>query len=130
MSHVPENLKYTKTHEWARVESDGSVTIGITDHAQHLLGDMVYVELPKVNHDIQKEQEIAVVESVKAASDVYSPLSGKVIAINPALSTQPELINEDPYDKGWIFRLNPNDQNELNQLLTSQTYQQQISSEN
>jgi glycine cleavage system H protein len=127
MDIVPENLKYTPTHEWVRLESDGSVTVGITDHAQQLLGDMVYVELPQIDRDIQQGAEIGVVESVKAASDIYSPLSGKVLAINQELNTLPELINQDPYDKGWIFRLAPSDSSEIDALLNSENYQKQIS---
>jgi glycine cleavage system H protein len=125
MNQVPENLKYTPTHEWARLESDGSVTVGITDHAQQLLGDMVYVELPAIDREIAQGVEIAVVESVKAASDVYSPLSGKIIAVNQTLSTLPEQINQDPYDKGWIFRLMPTDSHAWDQLLSAADYQKQ-----
>ena len=126
MDLIPDNLKYTQTHEWVRLESDGSVTVGITDHAQQLLGDMVFVELPTVDREIQQGAEIGVVESVKAASDIYSPVSGKIIAVNQELNTMPELINQDPYDKGWIFRLLPNDSSEINPLLNSADYQKQI----
>lgn len=127
MNLVPDNLKYTQTHEWVRLESDGSVTVGITDHAQQLLGDMVFVELPTIDREAQQGAEIAVVESVKAASDIYSPISGKIVAVNQELNTIPELINQDPYEKGWIFRLIPNDPSEINQLLNSADYQKQIS---
>lgn len=127
MNLVPDNLKYTQTHEWVRLESDGSVTVGITDHAQQLLGDMVFVELPAIDREAQQGAEIAVVESVKAASDIYSPISGKIIAVNQELNTIPELINQDPYEKGWIFRLMPNDSSEINQLLNTADYQKQIS---
>lgn len=126
MNLTPENLKYTASHEWLRLEADGSVTVGITDHAQQLLGDMVFVELPNIDRDVQQGAEIAVVESVKAASDIYSPVSGKIIAVNQELNTLPELINQEPYGKGWIFRLMPHDASEVNQLLNSADYQQQI----
>src|SRR5687767_9153252 len=119
MNLIPDNLKYTQTHEWVRLESDGSVTVGITDHAQQLLGDMVFVELPAIDRDVKQGAEIAVVESVKAASDIYSPISGKIVAVNRELNTIPELINQEPYDKGWIFRLVPNDLSEINQLLNT-----------
>lgn len=109
MSELPGELKYTKEHEWLRQEEDGSVTIGITDHAQSALGDLVYVELPEVGQDVESGGEMAVVESVKAASDVYAPISGSVLAVNEALSDDPEKINADPYGDGWIVRLQPSD---------------------
>ena len=105
MSPIPTDLKYTKTHEWARLNSDGTVTVGITDHAQTQLGDMVFVELPEVGRAIEAAEECAVVESVKAASDVYSPIAGKVLTINENLTDHPELVNQDPYGEGWLFRL-------------------------
>jgi glycine cleavage system H protein len=105
MSSIPAELKYTATHEWARVNDDDTVTVGITDHAQKQLGDMVFVELPEVGRSVKAAEECAVVESVKAASDVYSPLAGEVIAVNRALDDSPELINKDPYGEGWLFRL-------------------------
>src|SRR5690554_905327 len=101
MSNVPTDLKYLDTHEWVRVEADGTVTVGITDFAQEQLGDVVFIELPEVGMEVEVGQEVAVVESVKAASDIYAPLIGKVIAINEVLIDTPELINEDPYDKAW-----------------------------
>ena len=107
MTELPGDLKYTKEHEWLRQEEDGSVTIGITDHAQSALGDLVYVELPDVDQDVESGGEMAVVESVKAASDVYAPLGGTIIQINEALSDDPENINADPYGDGWIVRLQP-----------------------
>ncbi len=107
MTELPGDLKYTKEHEWLRQEEDGSVTIGITDHAQSALGDLVYVELPEVDQDVESGGEMAVVESVKAASDVYAPLGGTIIQINEALSDDPEKINADPYGDGWIVRLQP-----------------------
>jgi len=109
MSELPGELKYTKEHEWLRQEEDGSVTIGITDHAQGALGDLVYVELPEVGQDVESGGEMAVVESVKAASDVYAPISGSVLAVNGELSDDPEKINTDPYGDGWIVRLQPSD---------------------
>ena len=107
MTELPGELKYTKEHEWLRQEEDGSVTIGITDHAQSALGDLVYVELPEVDQDVENGGEMAVVESVKAASDVYAPLGGTIIQVNEALSDDPEKINADPYGDGWIVRLQP-----------------------
>ena len=109
MSELPGDLKYTKEHEWLRQEEDGSVTIGITDHAQSALGDLVYVELPELGQDVESGGEMAVVESVKAASDVYAPISGSVLAVNDVLSDDPEKINADPYGDGWIVRLQPAD---------------------
>ena len=107
MSELPGDLRYTKEHEWLRQEEDGSVTIGITDHAQTALGDLVYVELPEVGQEVESGGEMAVVESVKAASDVYAPIGGTVTEINEALSDDPERINADPYGDGWIVRLQP-----------------------
>jgi glycine cleavage system H protein len=107
MSELPGDLQYTNEHEWLRQEEDGSVTIGITDHAQSALGDLVYVELPEIGQDLETGGEMAVVESVKAASDVYAPVSGSVLAINDELSDDPEKINADPYGDGWIVRLQP-----------------------
>ncbi len=107
MSELPGDLLYTNEHEWLRQEQDGSVTIGITDHAQSALGDLVYVELPEVGQDLEAGGEMAVVESVKAASDVYAPVSGSVLAVNDQLSDDPEKINADPYGDGWIVRLQP-----------------------
>ena len=107
MSELPGDLKYTSEHEWLRQEEDGSVTIGITDHAQSALGDLVYVELPEVGQEVESGGEMAVVESVKAASDVYAPISGSVTAVNEVLADDPEKINTDPYGDGWIVRLQP-----------------------
>ena len=109
MIEIPGDLKFLKTHEWARVEDSGHVTVGISDHAQELLGDLVYVELPNIGDDVEAGVACAVVESVKAASDVYSPVSGEIIAVNTALSDKPETINEDAYGEGWIFVVKPND---------------------
>ena len=107
MNEIPGDLKFMKSHEWARIEDNGSVTVGISDHAQGLLGDLVYVELPAVGDDVQAGTACAVVESVKAASDVYAPISGKVTAVNSALADKPETINEDAYGEGWIFVVKP-----------------------
>ena len=107
MSELPGDLRYTDEHEWLRPEEDGTVTVGITDHAQSALGDLVYVELPEVGQEIEEGGEMAVVESVKAASDVYAPVGGEVVAVNEALSDDPEKVNADPYGDGWIVRLKP-----------------------
>ncbi|MGV8943563.1 glycine cleavage system protein GcvH [Thermomonas sp.] len=122
MSEIPGDLKFLKSHEWARVEGDGKVTIGISDQAQNLLGDLVYVELPSVGDQIVAGTACAVVESVKAASDVYAPLSGKVLEVNDALSDKPETINEDAYGDGWLFTMAIDDAEELNDLLDPDAY--------
>ena len=122
MNNIPGDLKFLSSHEWARVESDGTVTIGISDHAQDLLGDIVFVELPEVGQSIDAESDTAIVESVKAASDIYSPLSGEVIEINSALEDQPEIINSSPYEDGWFYKLNPSDMHELDNLLSPEDY--------
>lgn len=123
MSELPGELQYTKEHEWLRREDDGSVTVGISDHAQSALGDLVYVELPEVGQDLDVEGEMAVVESVKAASDVYAPLSGAVLAVNEALADDPEKINSDPYGDGWIVRLQPAGDIDESTLLSPADYQ-------
>ena len=122
MSTIPADLKYLDSHEWARVESDGTVTVGISDHAQSALGDLVFVEVPEVGKTLNKGGAAAVVESVKAASDVYSPLSGEVIAANDSLGAAPELVNTDPYGNGWLFKLKPSNTAELGQLLDASAY--------
>lgn len=104
-SHIPTDLRYAETHEWVRLQEDGIITVGITDHAQHLLGDLVFVELPEVGRTVSAAESCAVVESVKAASDVYSPVDGVIVEVNELLADNPELINEDPYGEGWILRL-------------------------
>ena len=126
MSNVPNDLKYVTSHEWIRLEDDGSVTVGITDHAQELLGDVVYVELPELDSEVALEDEIAVVESVKAASDIYAPLSGTVIAVNEALEDAPETVNSSPYDDGWMFKMKPSEESEINNLLDSEAYASEI----
>ena len=130
MSNLPEHLKYTKDHEWVRTEPDGTVTVGITDHAQELLGDLVFVELPEVGAGLSTGGECAVVESVKAASDVYSPLNGEVTEVNGALADTPETINQDPYGDGWIYRMRPADAGELDGLLDAAAYAAVLESEN
>ena len=122
MSNIPAELRYAATHEWARLEEDGTVTVGITDHAQGALGDVVFVELPELDIDVQAGTEAGVVESVKAASDIYAPVSGTVIAVNEALEESPEIINEDPYGSGWFFKLRPTDTAELDELLDAEGY--------
>ncbi|SMQ94568.1 glycine cleavage system protein GcvH [Xanthomonas fragariae] len=122
MREIPGDLKFLKSHEWARVESNGRVTVGISDHAQSLLGDLVYVELPGVGDTVQVGNGAAVVESVKAASDVYSPVSGTVVGVNSALSDTPEIINEDAYGEGWIFVVELDDKEQLNDLLSPDDY--------
>jgi glycine cleavage system H protein len=124
MSEMPGDLLFTKDHEWLRREEDGSVTIGITDHAQTALGDLVYVELPEVGLDLEEGGEMAVVESVKAASDVYAPTSGNVAAVNDVLSDDPALINTDPYGDGWIVRLRLADSLDDSALMSPDDYQQ------
>ncbi len=122
MSEIPGDLKFLKSHEWARVEDGGQVTVGISEHAQSLLGDLVYVELPAVGDTVTLGNAAAVVESVKAASDVYSPVSGTVTAVNEALSDKPETINEDAYGEGWIFTVAIDDADQLNDLLSPDDY--------
>lgn len=129
MSNIPSELKYTKSHEWVRVESDGSVTVGISDHAQELLGDIVFVELPEINTDVNLGEDAGVVESVKAASDIYSPISGKIIAVNETLADTPEIINTDPYLAGWIFKLSPSNETDLKQLLDAQGYEELVNAD-
>ena len=122
MSESPENLKYLSSHEWVKLEDDGSVTVGISDHAQDLLGDIVFVELPEVGQRLGAEEEAAVVESVKAASDIFSPIGGEVTEINEKLLDAPDLINGSPYEDGWFFKMQPDDLESLNTLLSSEEY--------
>ncbi len=122
MSEIPGDLKFLKSHEWARVEGDGKVTVGISDHAQGLLGDLVYVELPTIGDRFEAGNACAVVESVKAASDIYAPVTGTVTAVNAALSDKPETINEDAYGEGWIFTLEIEEPEQLNELLAPDDY--------
>jgi glycine cleavage system H protein len=122
MGDIPGDLKFLSSHEWVRVEPDGSVTIGISDHAQDLLGDIVFVELPEIGQSIDAETDAAIVESVKAASDVYSPISGEVTEVNPILEDQPEIINTSPYEDGWFYRMMPSDLGEIENLLSPEDY--------
>ena len=126
MSEIPPDLKYASTHEWVRMEADGTATVGITDHAQEQLGDLVFVELPEVGAHYAAGDACAVVESVKAASDIYAPISGTVVEVNEALEESPQLVNEDPYGDGWLFRLEPSDPSELDGLLDAAAYLEQI----
>ncbi|MGV6826487.1 MAG: glycine cleavage system protein GcvH [bacterium] len=128
MSEVQSDLKYARSHEWVRVEGDEAV-VGISDHAQELLGDLVFVELPEVGSNVDAGDEIAVVESVKAASDVYSPIGGEVIAVNEELADAPEVINDNPYDEGWIFKIKLADASELEGLMSAEDYAAHAESE-
>lgn len=127
MSSVPKSLKYSRSHEWVR-QDDELITVGITDHAQTMLGDLVYVELPEVESNCEAGQEVAVVESVKAAADVYCPVSGEVVEINETLLENPQMINEDPYGKGWLMRIRPYE-NDFSELLTPEEYSKVVASE-
>ena len=129
MSDIPGDLKFLKSHEWARLDGNGQVTVGISDHAQGLLGDLVYVELPNVGDTIEAGTACAVVESVKAASDVYAPVSGTVVEVNSALADKPETINEDAYGDGWLFVLAINDTEQLNELLAPDDYAELLEEE-
>ena len=122
MSNVPADLKYARSHEWVRTQPDGLVEVGISDHAQQSLGDLVFVEVPEVGRALQQGEACAVVESVKAASDVYAPVAGTVVAVNDALAQSPELVNQDPYGKGWIMRLKPDGQAAAGGLLDATAY--------
>lgn len=123
---TPEDLRYTTSHEWIRKEENGILTVGITDHAQCLLGDIVFIELPAVHKQLEAGKEAAVVESVKAAADVYSPLSGEVVAVNPALANNPELVNTSPYAEGWMFQLRPQQAEDYDALMQAGEYTRHI----
>jgi glycine cleavage system H protein len=127
MSNIPKALRYTRTHEWVKKEDDVYV-VGITDHAQNMLGDLVYIELPEVESHLENGQECAVVESVKAAADIYSPLAGEIVEVNEAAIENPQIVNEDPYGKGWLFRIRLFE-GETVELLTAGEYSQQVASE-
>lgn len=129
MSNIPNDLKYLNTHEWTREDGQNEVSVGITDYAQDLLGDIVYVELPSIGTHVNSGEECAVIESVKAASDIYCPVSGEIIAINDALQDMPGLVNDDPYGQGWIFRVRLKNPEELNKLLDANSYEREIGSE-
>ncbi|WP_404399953.1 glycine cleavage system protein GcvH [Idiomarina seosinensis] len=126
MSNIPADLKYASTHEWVRDEGDGTFTIGITEHAQDLLGDMVFVELPDVGDKVDTGDDIAVAESVKAASDIYAPISGEVTAVNEDLEDSPETVNNDPFGDGWLFKIKADDSSELQNLLDAEAYEASI----
>jgi glycine cleavage system H protein len=129
MSNVPENLRYLKSHEWARLEDDGTITIGISDHAQQALGDLVFVEPPEAGRRVSMGEAVAVVESVKAASDIYSPVTGEVVAGNESLGGQPELVNSDPYGAGWIVRIRPDDKAQFSAMLDAREYSAALAAE-
>ncbi|MCE7525091.1 glycine cleavage system protein GcvH [Alloalcanivorax xenomutans] len=128
MSEIPAELRYRTSHEWVRVEDDVAV-VGITDHAQDAMGDLVYVELPEVGQVLATGEEAGVVESVKAASDIYAPVSGEIVAVNDALEDEPELVNNEPYGNGWLFKIKMADPGELKEMLTADQYQEQLDSE-
>lgn len=129
MSNVPAELRYLESHEWARLEADGTVTIGISDHAQQALGDLVFAEVPDAGRRVAAGEACAVVESVKAASDVYSPVSGEVVASNADLGGQPELINQDPYGAGWLMRIRPDDKTQFAAMLDARAYEAALAAE-
>ncbi len=122
MNNIPSHLKYTDSHEWSELLDEGTVRIGITDHAQGLLGDMVFIELPEVGREVAAAEECAVVESVKAASDIYSPVAGEIIEVNTELEENPELVNQSAYQDGWLFLIKPQDVSELDKLIDADTY--------
>ena len=120
--NVPEDLRYTQSHEWVRLEDDGSITVGITDHAQEQLGDLVFVETPEIDANVEAEAAVAVVESVKAASDIYAPVDGSIADSNGALADEPELVNSDPYGNGWLYKMNPSDGKQIDGLMDNEAY--------
>ncbi|MBC3766394.1 glycine cleavage system protein GcvH [Neptunicella marina] len=126
MSNIPSELRYATTHEWVRKETDGTFTVGITEHAQELLGDMVFVELPEVGSGVNAGDDVAVAESVKAASDVYAPITGEIVAVNDELEDSPEQVNSDPYGDGWLFRIKAEDPSEVDGLLDAEGYENSI----
>lgn len=129
MSNVPTELKYAASHEWVRNDGDGVFTVGITEHAQELLGDMVFVELPEEGDSFSVGDDVAVTESVKAASDIYAPISGKIVEINEDLEDSPEMVNNDAYGDGWLFKIKADDESELNNLLDAEAYKASIEDE-
>ena len=129
MSNIPSELRFAKSHEWVRIEDDGTATVGITDHAQEALGDVVFVELPEVGSTLAAQDEAGVVESVKAASEIYAPVSGEVVATNEALEEAPETVNSNPYDDGWFYRVKLSDERELSELLDAEAYGDFVESE-
>lgn len=129
MSNIPDDLKYAQSHEWVRVDEDGVATVGISDHAQDALGDIVFVELPEPGTTVNAKDEVAVVESVKAASDIYSPVSGEIVAINETLVDAPETVNSVPYDDGWFFKVRISDEAELGELMDAEAYADHLENE-
>lgn len=129
MSRNTSELRYAKSHEWIAKDDDGAYTVGITEHAQELLGDLVFVELPEVGDDVTAGDEVAVVESVKAASDVYSPVTGKIIAVNDKLADAPDLVNKDAFGAGWLFRVELSDESELDDLMEADDYNEHVANE-
>ena len=129
MSNIPDDFRYTSTHEWIRVDENGVATVGISEHAQEALGDIVFVELPEPGTGIEARGEVAVVESVKAASDIYSPVSGEITEVNEALIDNPQLVNTAPYDDGWIYRMTVNDEKDLDELLNAEAYAEHCADE-
>ena len=127
MSNIPAELKYVASHEWLRTEADGTITVGITEHAQELLGDIVFIELPEVGAELAADEQAGVVESVKAASDVYAPITGEIVAVNDALVSAPEIANSDPYGDGWFFKIKPANAADLDGLLSAEQYAAEIS---
>ncbi|MDO4696471.1 MAG: glycine cleavage system protein GcvH [Neisseria sp.] len=126
MSNIPAELKYVASHEWLRLEADGTITVGITEHAQELLGDIVYVELPEVGASLAAEEQAGVVESVKAASDVYAPIAGEIVEINEELVAAPETANSDPYGAGWFFKIKPENAADYDGLLSAEDYAKEV----
>ncbi|MFT5675294.1 MAG: glycine cleavage system H protein [Paraglaciecola sp.] len=129
MSNIPSELRYASTHEWVRPEGDGTFTIGISEHAQELLGDMVFIELPDIGAEVSAGDDIAVAESVKAASDVYAPISGEIVGVNEDLEDTPELVNSDPFGDGWLFRIKAEDPEEVEALMDAEAYGNSIDEE-
>ena len=129
MSNIPSDLRYATTHEWVRPEGDGTFTVGISEHAQELLGDMVFVELPDVGATVSAGDDIALAESVKAASDVYAPIGGEIVSVNEELEDSPELVNSDPFGDGWLFRIKADDAQEVEGLLDAEGYENSIEEE-
>jgi len=129
LSNIPDDLKYASTHEWISVNEDGLVTVGISDHAQEALGDIVFVELPEAGASVNSKEEVAVVESVKAASDIYSPLTGEVVEINESLLDSPETVNASPYELGWFFKIRMENEAELDDLMNSESYSEYCNNE-
>jgi len=129
MSDIRPELRYAASHEWIRLEDDGTAYVGISDHAQDAMGDLVFVELPEVGQQMEAGDEAGVVESVKAASDIYAPVAGEIVAVNEALEDTPELVNQDPYGDGWLFRLRVSDKADLDELLSADEYREQLDSE-